>query len=138
MENLEPLANEARAAIAAADDGATLEQLRVDYLGKKGQITALLKGLGKLSAEDRPKAGALINVVKQELQGLIGDRKASLESAAASTPGEFGTFWQTDVTIVNTFDWKRLSITVGLYRSNADNSNLSTRRSPTIRKAVCS
>jgi phenylalanyl-tRNA synthetase alpha chain len=82
MENLEPLANEARAAIAAADDGATLEQLRVDYLGKKGQITALLKGLGKLSAEDRPKAGALINVVKQELQGLIGERKASLESAA--------------------------------------------------------
>jgi phenylalanyl-tRNA synthetase alpha chain len=82
MENLEPLANEARAAIAAAEDGATLEQLRVDYLGKKGQLTALLKGLGKLSAEERPKAGALINVVKQELQGLISDRKSTLESAA--------------------------------------------------------
>jgi phenylalanyl-tRNA synthetase alpha chain len=82
MENLEPLANEAKAAIAAAEDGATLEQLRVDYLGKKGQITALLKGLGKLSAEERPKAGALINVVKQELQDLIGARKDSLESAA--------------------------------------------------------
>jgi phenylalanyl-tRNA synthetase alpha chain len=82
MENLEPLANEARAAIAAAEDGATLEQLRVDYLGKKGQITALLKGLGKLSAEERPQAGALINVVKQELQGLIGERKATLEGAA--------------------------------------------------------
>jgi len=82
MENLEPLANEAKAAIAAAEDGATLEQLRVDYLGKKGQITALLKGLGKLSAEERPKAGALINVVKQELQDLIGARKNSLESAA--------------------------------------------------------
>ena len=59
MENLEPLANEAKAAIAAAVDGAALEQLRVDYLGKKGQITGLLKGLGKLSAEERPKAGAL-------------------------------------------------------------------------------
>ena len=82
MENLEPLANEAKAAIEAAQDGATLEQLRVDYLGKKGQITALLKGLGKLSAEERPKAGALINVVKQELQELIGARKATLESAA--------------------------------------------------------
>jgi phenylalanyl-tRNA synthetase alpha chain len=82
MENLEPLANEAKAAIAAAEDGATLEQLRVDYLGKKGQITALLKGLGKLSAEDRPAAGARINVVKQELQDLIGERKSSLESAA--------------------------------------------------------
>jgi phenylalanyl-tRNA synthetase alpha chain len=82
MENLEPLANEARAAIAAAGDSATLEQLRVDYLGKKGQITALLKGLGKLSAEERPKAGALINVVKQELQELIGVRKAGLDRAA--------------------------------------------------------
>ena len=82
MENLEPLANEARAAIEAADDGQALEQLRVDYLGKKGQITALLKGLGKLSAEERPKAGAKINVVKQQLQELIGARKGALEAAA--------------------------------------------------------
>ncbi len=85
MENLEPLANEAKAAIAAAEDGATLEQLRVDYLGKKGQITALLKGLGQLSAEERPAAGAQINVVKQELQELISARKNALESAAVQT-----------------------------------------------------
>ena len=82
MENLEPLANEAKTAIAAAEDGQALEQLRVDYLGKKGQITALLKGLGQLSPEERPAAGAQINVVKQELQELINDRKQSLESAA--------------------------------------------------------
>ena len=82
MENLQPLANEAKAAIAAAQDGTALEQLRVDYLGKKGQITSLLKGLGKLSAEERPKAGALINVVKQDLQDLIGARKTELEYAA--------------------------------------------------------
>ena len=82
MENLEALANEAKAAIEAAGDGAALEQLRIDYLGKKGQITALLKGLGKLSAEERPAAGAQINVVKQELQDLIGQRKSALESAA--------------------------------------------------------
>jgi phenylalanyl-tRNA synthetase alpha chain len=84
MENLEALANEAKAAIEAAGDGPALEQLRVDYLGKKGQITALLKGLGKLSPEERPQAGAQINVVKQELQGLIGERKAALESAAVA------------------------------------------------------
>jgi len=82
MDNLEPLAQEARSKIEAADDGGTLEQLRVDYLGKKGQITALLKGLGQLSAEERPAAGAQINVVKQELQALIGERKQALESAA--------------------------------------------------------
>jgi phenylalanyl-tRNA synthetase alpha chain len=84
MENLEALAREAKAAIAAANDGAMLEQLRVDYLGKKGHITGLLKSLGGLSAEDRPKAGALINVVKQELQELIGERKTALETIEIS------------------------------------------------------
>ena len=82
MENLEPLAREARAAIEAAGDGAALEQLRVDYLGKKGQLTALLKGLGKLSPEERPRVGAKINVVKQELQELIGARRSALAAAA--------------------------------------------------------
>lgn len=81
MENLEPLAEQAKAAINSAQDGATLEQLRVDYLGKKGQITSLLKGLGQLSAEERPEAGAKINVVKQALQTLITERKAALEAA---------------------------------------------------------
>ena len=82
MENLEPIANQARSAIAAAQDSATLEQLRVDYLGKKGQLTGLLKGLSNLTPEDRPKAGALINVVKQELQELIGERKTALDATA--------------------------------------------------------
>jgi phenylalanyl-tRNA synthetase alpha chain len=84
MENLKPLAEEAKAAIAAATDSATLEQLRVDFLGKKGRMTELLKGLGKLSAEERPAAGALINVAKQELQDLIAERKALLETAAVA------------------------------------------------------
>jgi phenylalanyl-tRNA synthetase alpha chain len=82
MDNLDTIASEARAAIAAAETGAALEQLRVDYLGKKGQITALLKGLGSLSAEERPVAGAQINLVKQELQDLIGSRKRALDAAA--------------------------------------------------------
>ena len=82
MENLEALAAEAAAKIAAAEEGRALEQLRVDYLGKKGQITELLKGLGKLSAEERPAAGAEINRVKQTLAEQISERKAALESAA--------------------------------------------------------
>ena len=84
MENLKPLTEEAKAAIAAATDSAALEQLRVDFLGKKGRVTELLKGLGKLSAEERPAAGALINVAKQELQELIAERKAVLEAAAVA------------------------------------------------------
>jgi phenylalanyl-tRNA synthetase alpha chain len=84
MEDLEKLGTEAKDAINAAADGQALESLRVEYLGKKGQITGLLKGLGKLSAEERPKAGAAINVVKQELQDLIGARKTEMEAASVA------------------------------------------------------
>ena len=84
MENLDNLAQQAKDAINAADDGQALESLRVEYLGKKGQITALLKGLGKLDPEERPTAGAAINVVKEELQALIGERKQSLAASAVA------------------------------------------------------
>ncbi len=84
MEEVEKLGAEAKAAINAAADGPALEALRVEYLGKKGKVTDLLKGLGKLDPEERPKAGAQINVVKQELQDLIGERKAGLEAAAVA------------------------------------------------------
>ncbi len=53
MENLESLAAQAREAISQADDAAALDQVRVGYLGKKGSITGLLKGLGKLSPDFR-------------------------------------------------------------------------------------
>ncbi|MEM9314686.1 MAG: phenylalanine--tRNA ligase subunit alpha [Pseudomonadota bacterium] len=84
MEQLEELALRGRAAIADADDIPALEAVRVDFLGKKGALTALLKGLASLPPEERPKAGAQINVVKQELQGLIGDRRSGLEEAAVN------------------------------------------------------
>jgi len=59
MQSLDELRDEAIQHINEAIEGQTLEQLRVDYLGKKGKLTGLLKGLGQLSAEERPKAGAL-------------------------------------------------------------------------------
>lgn len=82
MENLQSLAEQASEAINQSNDTAGLDQVRVDYLGKKGSITSLLKGLGKLSAEERPAAGAEINKVKQALQEQINVRKTDLESAA--------------------------------------------------------
>lgn len=84
MDNLESLSDKAREAIDSAEDASALDQVRVEYLGKKGSITGLLKGLGKLSAEERPAAGAEINKVKQALQQLIGERKDLLESAAVA------------------------------------------------------
>ena len=82
MQALDELKVEATAAIEAAADAASLEKLRVEWLGKKGRVTDLLKGLGQLSAEERPKAGAEINEVKQLLSTLISERKDMLQQAA--------------------------------------------------------
>ena len=82
MQSLENIKAEAVVAIEAASDIAVLEELRVSYLGKKGALTGLLKNLGQLSAEERPKAGAEINAVKQQLNEQLNARKASLQGAA--------------------------------------------------------
>lgn len=84
MENLAALTQEALKLVEEAQDLATLDQVRVDYLGKKGQITALLKGLGKLSPEERPAAGAEINKAKQQVQDKITAAKQALEQAAVA------------------------------------------------------
>ena len=82
MTELEQLSEQAKSAIAQARELDTLEHLRVEYLGKKGRITALLKNLGQLSAADKPAAGARINEVKQALQALINAHKQHLEDRA--------------------------------------------------------
>ncbi|MBR9910055.1 MAG: phenylalanine--tRNA ligase subunit alpha [Gammaproteobacteria bacterium] len=82
MENLAALTEAALKLVTDADDLAELDRVRVEYLGKKGQITALLKGLGKLSAEERPAAGAKINEAKQAVQEQISARKQAMEQAA--------------------------------------------------------
>ncbi len=82
MESLEALKSAATEAVAVAATPSELEQLRVDFLGKKGSLTGLLKTLGGLSAEERPKAGALINAAKQELTELINERRRALEASA--------------------------------------------------------
>ena len=82
MTELEQLSEQAKSAIAQARELDMLERLRVEYLGKKGSITALLKNLGQLSAENRPAAGARINEVKQALQALINAHKQHLEDRA--------------------------------------------------------
>lgn len=82
MENLDQLVQIANQAVADATTIAELDQVRVDYLGKKGQITALLKGLGKLDASERPAAGAKINEAKESVLENLNAKKGSLESVA--------------------------------------------------------
>ena len=82
MQALDDLKTQAIAAIESAVDSAALEKLRVEWLGKKGRVTDLLKSLGKLNADERPKVGAEINAVKQLLNKQISERKETLQQAA--------------------------------------------------------
>lgn len=82
MQELQSLTEQALALVEEAGDLAALDQVRVEYLGKKGPITELLKGLGKLSAEERPAAGAKINEAKQQVQDAINVRREAMEKAA--------------------------------------------------------
>lgn len=82
MQALDDLKAEATAAIESAGDSAALEKLRVEWLGKKGRVTDLLKSLGQLDADERPKVGAKINAVKQLLNEQISERKETLQQAA--------------------------------------------------------
>ncbi|AFM33749.1 MULTISPECIES: phenylalanine--tRNA ligase subunit alpha [Stutzerimonas stutzeri subgroup] len=82
MENLDALVSQALEAVQQSEDIGALEQVRVQYLGKKGELTQLMQTLGKLSAEERPQAGALINAAKSSVQDVLNARKADLEKAA--------------------------------------------------------
>ena len=81
MENLDALKQQALAEIEQAKELSVLEDIRVAYLGKKGHVTGFLKSLANLSVEEKPKAGALINVVKQELQNAISNAREQLQQA---------------------------------------------------------
>jgi phenylalanyl-tRNA synthetase alpha chain len=80
VAQLEMLRQEAQTAIAAADSLERLEELRVVYLGKKGQLSALMKQMGRLSAEERPQFGAIANTVKEAVQADLEDRRTKLQT----------------------------------------------------------
>ncbi|WP_341938644.1 phenylalanine--tRNA ligase subunit alpha [Marinimicrobium sp. C2-29] len=82
MDNLTALTEAALKQVQEADDLAVLDKVRVEYLGKKGSISAQMKSLGKLPAEERPAAGAQINEAKGQVQEALSARKAELERAA--------------------------------------------------------
>src|SRR5690349_22433898 len=80
MSELEKIVAEAEKAIAATASVADLEQVKARFLGKAGSLTELLKGLGKLPPEEKPKAGALINQAKAKVEALIQSQLAALRA----------------------------------------------------------
>ena len=83
-ETLKKLQQEALEKIEASTDLKQLNDVRVAYLGKKGPITEVLRGMGKLSAEERPKMGALVNVIREEITNAIEAKQKMLEEAAVA------------------------------------------------------
>ena len=82
LQALNEIAAQAKAAIDASDERSQLEAVRIEYLGKKGLITAYLKQLGDVSVEQRPVIGKSVNLTKQEVAGLIDVRAKALAEAA--------------------------------------------------------
>jgi phenylalanyl-tRNA synthetase alpha chain len=82
VSDLATLTGQALAAVAACGDLAALEDVRVHWLGKKGILTEQLKGLGSLSAAERPAAGARINEAKSQVQSALESRRSQLARAA--------------------------------------------------------
>ena len=80
--DLQALTAKAQSDIEAASDLDVLDQIRISYLGKKGELTSLLKTLGTLPAEERKSAGQDINRAKQDVQQALEARKLSLRAAA--------------------------------------------------------
>lgn len=85
MEQLEALVNNLLEAIAKVDHVDQLEQLRVQALGKSGQLTALLKQLSQVPAAERPAAGARINEAKKQVAEALSQRKLNLAASALAT-----------------------------------------------------
>lgn len=81
LEQLETIQTEAIQAIERAADLKRLNEVRVEYLGKKGPITDIMKQMGKLSAEERPKIGAAANIVRNKITEAIEEKQKELEEA---------------------------------------------------------
>jgi phenylalanyl-tRNA synthetase alpha chain len=80
--DLEELREEALAAISAAADVSALEAIELDVLGRKGRLTTILRGIGALPGEDRPRVGAVANVVREAIESALTERGTVLRGAA--------------------------------------------------------
>jgi phenylalanyl-tRNA synthetase alpha chain len=81
MQDITDLQKEALSAIGNADSINQLENIRIDFLGKKGKLTEVLKSLANLSAAEKPKVGQLVNQVKREVSTLIEEKMLALKDA---------------------------------------------------------
>ena len=79
QEKLDEIRRSVQEQLLAAGDSAQVEQIRVSVLGRKGELTALLKGMGKLSPEERPVVGQQVNALRQEIEAALAAKEAELQ-----------------------------------------------------------
>lgn len=84
QERLQNILHDAKIAVSEVTELAKLDEIRVQFLGKKGSLTDCMKTLGKLSPEERPQAGQAINDAKQTVQSLLNAKKKALDEAQLS------------------------------------------------------
>ena len=80
-ERLQSIRDEALKAIESADMPEKLNDVRVKFLGKKGELTAVLKGMKDVAAEDRPKVGQMVNETRAAIESLLEESKKKMERA---------------------------------------------------------
>lgn len=95
-EQLEAIRNEAEAALQTCTDAKQLDAIRVQYLGKKGALTAILKQMGKLSAEERPVMGQLANAVRTDIESAISKQQKTIAEVELTQKLQFETL---DITL---------------------------------------
>lgn len=76
---LQALRAEAISAIKAVETGTQINEMRIKYLGKKGELTQILRGMGALSAEERPRIGQLVNDIREELEHILEDKTNTIK-----------------------------------------------------------
>ena len=101
IDALKALEVQALEAVSAASDPEALEDLRIQYLGRKeGQISGILRGLGSLSPEERPAVGAEANLVKARVQTALEEKKATMEPGGGRASGDL------DLSLPGSVGWK--------------------------------
>lgn len=86
QSQIDALVQDARQKVAGCADLVALDELRVHYLGRKGQLTQLLRGLGQMSEAQRPAAGQALNVAKLSIAAVIEERQAALQAEVDAQP----------------------------------------------------
>ena len=89
QEQLRKIQEDAQAQLAQISDKPGLDALKVRLMGKKGELTALLRGMGQLSPEERPAAGQMINDAREKMTAMLEEKLSACQAAQAAVGSDY-------------------------------------------------